>query len=68
MKKISAKQKQLIAEYLTNIGVAWFAAGVIGVFISKPESIFTIIGSFLWGIVLSLVSLWSGVLLIKGEK
>lgn len=68
MEKISAKQKQLIAEFLTNIGVAWFAGGVIGVFIGKPESIFTIIGSFSWGIVLSLVSLWSGVLLIKGGK
>lgn len=67
MKKISTSQKQVIAEFLANIGVAWFAAGVIGVFITKTGSVLTIIGSFSWGIVLSLVFLWSGVILIKGK-
>ena len=29
MKKLSAGQKKLIAEFLSNIGVAWFVAGVV---------------------------------------
>ncbi len=68
MKKITSSQRELIAEFFANIGVAWFAGGVIGVFVTRTDNVITIIGSFTWGIFLSLLSLWSGVLLLKRGK
>jgi len=55
MKKLSNKAKQLIAEFLSNIGVAWFAAGVIGVFLGGAKTFSQIIISVGWGLLLSLI-------------
>ena len=68
MKKFSIEQKKLISEFLANIGVAWFAAGVIGIFVSGVGSPIQILGSLSWGIVLSLIFLWWGSTLLKGVK
>lgn len=57
MRKISRNQKQIIAEFLSNIGVAWFAAGVISIFVSKPKNYFEIIFSLSWGIAVSFLFL-----------
>lgn len=65
--KIAFVQKQLIAEFLENIGVAWFAAGVIGVFVSGTKNMFDIGISITWGIVLSVIFLWGGVNVIKAK-
>ena len=65
MKKISKSQKQIIAEFLTNIGVAWFAAGVISVFVSKPKNFLEIIFSVSWGIIISFLFLLMSVYTIR---
>lgn len=53
MKNLSGAQKRLIAEFLSNIGVAWFAAGVITSFLSWPKSLLEAIVSSVWGIAFS---------------
>ena len=68
MKKISVGQKKLIAEFLANIGVAWFAAGVISIFISGTENPKEIFFSIIWGLVLSFAFLLIAASLLKGVK
>lgn len=68
MTKFDIGQKRLVAEFLANIGVAWFTAGVIGIFVASYASIAQILGSLTWGIVLSMISLWLGSTLLKGVK
>lgn len=68
MKKFGIGQKRLIAEFLANIGVAWFTAGVIGIFIASTTSLTKIISSLSWGIILSTIFLLLGSSLLKGVK
>lgn len=64
--KITIKpEKQLIAEFFTNIGVAWFSAGIIGVFINQKHSLYETGFSVFWGLLFSLAFLFFGVQLIK---
>lgn len=65
MRKFSLDQNGLIAEFMTNIGVAWFAAGVIGAFIGGSKTIPEIIISISWGIVVSLIFLGGGLYFIR---
>lgn len=66
MKKLSSVQKQLIAEFLTNIGVAWFAAGVVGIFLTGLRNPLEIGVSLGWGLLFSVAFLYAGIYLIKG--
>lgn len=66
VRKTSSKQKELIAEFLGNIGVAWFAAGVIGVFLSGSRNPLEIAVSVTWGVALSIAFLYAGTYLMKG--
>ncbi|KKQ25043.1 MAG: hypothetical protein US40_C0004G0081 [Candidatus Roizmanbacteria bacterium GW2011_GWC2_37_13] len=58
-------ERQLVAEFFSNIGVAWFTAGVIGVFIDQRRNINEIFYSIIWGIFFSSIFLLVGVKLIK---
>ncbi|MBL7078571.1 hypothetical protein ISS42_02855 [Candidatus Shapirobacteria bacterium] len=65
MKKLPLNQRRLLSEFLANIGVAWFAGGVIApVFINQnlPE---IIIPAF-WGVSLTTLSLLFSLRIIKG--
>lgn len=66
MKKIKPEY-QLVAEFFSNIAVAWFTAGVIGVFISKKTSIFSYFYSIGWGLFFSFIFLLIAVKLIKNQ-
>ncbi|MFZ5366119.1 MAG: hypothetical protein ACOZBZ_02400 [Patescibacteria group bacterium] len=68
MKKLSVGQQRLIAEFLSNIGVAWFVAGVISVFPSWPKNWSEAAISFLWGAFFSLGFLRTGLFFVKGVK
>lgn len=62
------KEKEIVAEYLSNIAVAWFAAGVIGIFIGGAKNIGEISISLLWGLILSGTFLYAGTVVLKGER
>lgn len=68
MKKISIGQKQLIAEFLSNIGVTWFAAGVIGVFLGGAKNLLEIFFSVSWGLLFSLLFISTGFYLLRGVE
>lgn len=68
MATISQGQKHLVADFLANVGVAWFAAGVIGILISGTKSMNDILFSFSWGIGLGIVFLGMGTYVLKGVK
>lgn len=66
--KANTDQLRLIAEFLSNIGVAWFAAGVIGVFISGIDNRIQAVYSVSWSIALSVVFLFFGLYALRGAK
>jgi len=68
MKSMLNQENQLVSEFFSNIGVAWFAAGVIGVFVSKNQSVSDIFLSFSWGLGLSMIFLFFGILFIRRKK
>jgi len=68
VRKISEGQKKLIAEFLANNGVAWFAGGVIGSFSSWPKHILEAIISLVWGLAFSVGFLRAGLFFMKGVK
>ena len=68
MTRFDIGQKRLVAEFLANIGVAWFTAGVIGIFIASTISLTQVISSLSWGIILSIMFLGLGSFLLKGVK
>lgn len=65
MKRATIDQKRLISEFLSNIGVAWFTAGVIGAFFNKSLNFVEIISSVGWGIGLGFLSLSFALVIIK---
>lgn len=64
LKKNSDRSK-LVSEFLSNIGVAWFTAGVVGIFISGAKSYNEILTSLGWGIGFSSFFLFSGIISLK---
>ena len=68
MKKLSAGQKKLIAEFLSNIGVAWFVAGVVNLFVSRPKTLAELAVSLVWGISFAVAFLRGGLFFTKGVK
>lgn len=67
MKKIIQGEKQLVAEFFSNIGVAWFSASVIGVFVGQKKNFSEILFSTAFGLIFSILFLFFGVKLI-GKK
>lgn len=67
MKKLSFSQRKLLSEFLANIGVAWFAGGVVApVFVTKELTEIVIPG--FWGVTLTTLSLVFSLWIVKGEK
>ncbi|MDP3994381.1 MAG: hypothetical protein Q8P91_00935 [bacterium] len=64
----NSAQLKLIAEFLTNIGVAWFGVGVIGVFAGGAKSVVNILISLSWGTFFSVLFLWIGISFLKGVR
>lgn len=65
MKTIKKPEKQLIAEFFSNIGVAWFAGGVISIFSGDLKNIFQLFTSVIWGIIFSFAFLFIGIIIIN---
>lgn len=59
------EQVKLVAEFLSNVAVAWFAAGVIGIFVGGVRNVSDILASLTWGIAFSFVFLWAGTSFLK---
>jgi len=68
MEKLSVGQKRLIAEFLSNIGVGWFAAGVISSFPFWQRSLLNSVIPFLWGMTFSIGFLMIALFFTKGVK
>lgn len=68
MKSMSKDAKRLIADFFVNIGVAWFAAGVIGIFISHLSNATEILVSVTWGIGMSVLFLLSAIWVINTKR
>lgn len=65
MKNRAKGERQLVAEFFSNIGVAWFASGVIGIFLGEIKAPNKILTSLTWGITFSFVFLLIGVQFVK---
>jgi hypothetical protein len=57
MKSKQDKLNDLLVGFLSNIAVAWFAAGVVGAFFNQNLDIKQILFSVGWGLVFSFLSL-----------
>jgi hypothetical protein len=67
LKKFSVGEKRLMAEFVANIGVAWFAAGVINLF-SVEKTMGQVFISLMWGVVFSIGFLRLGMYLVRGVE
>lgn len=61
----NSDRSKLVSEFLSNIGVAWFTAGVIGIFITGTRGYNEVLTSLGWGIGFSLLFLVSGMGFLK---
>lgn len=68
MKRATIDQKRLISEFFSNIGVAWFTAGVIVAFFNKNLSFVETISSIGWGLIFGSLSLSFGLGIIKANR
>jgi hypothetical protein len=68
MKQSVFEQRKLIANFLANIGVAWFAAGVIGIFVNKVTDLAEVVKSLFWGIGFSMIFVVFGAMIITRKK
>ena len=67
MKNSVLEQRKLIADFFASIGVAWFAAGVIGVFVNRISETTDILRSLSWGIGFSYIFLSIGTVIIRNK-
>ncbi|PIP57428.1 hypothetical protein COX03_03135 [Candidatus Woesebacteria bacterium CG22_combo_CG10-13_8_21_14_all_39_10] len=61
-------KSRLFAEFFSNIAVAWFAGGVIGVFIGNVRTPREIVFSLSWGILFSSMFLLAGAKILERSK
>lgn len=61
-------EQKVYSEFLTNLAVAWFSAGVIGPFLARPKNVREIVSLSLAGVLGALLSLRFAVLTSKGGK
>jgi len=64
----NVRREKSLQRILTNLAVAWFSAGVISPFFTKPKSLVDILFLAIFGIIGALFSLRFAVLSIKGGK
>lgn len=60
-------EEKVYCEFLTNLAVAWFSAGVIAPLFTPPERVFKFLLSLL-AVSASLISLKLATLFVKGGK
>ena len=65
MNQIIFEQRKLISNFFANIGVAWFAAGVIGIFVNQMTDNNDIFISLAWGLGYSFLFLYLGMYVLK---
>lgn len=65
MEELSFRQRQIIANFCTNVAVGWFITGVITPFLSAPSNILEIYVRFGRGAVMTYLFLMAGVSLVK---
>lgn len=63
--KFTSKQKELLANFMSNIGVAWFAGGIVGSIFNPSRDVYQILTYSLWGLISSIIFIMSGILLVK---
>lgn len=68
MKQIVFERRKLAANFFANIGVAWFASGVIGIFINQMTDQKDIVISLVWGLGYSSFFLYSGFYVLKLDR
>jgi hypothetical protein len=62
--KLTLDQKRVLSEFIANIGVTWFAGGIVApAFTAKNLSEIIIPG--LWGLVLSIISISFSILIVR---
>jgi len=61
-------ERKVYSEFLTNLAVAWFSAGVISPFFTRPKNVIEIVLFTLFGILGAFLSLRLAVLASKGGK
>lgn len=61
----NSDKRKLVAEFFSNIGVAWFAAGVIGVFVNGVQDLNNALFSIGWGVVFGVGFLFAGMKALK---
>jgi len=65
--RLNLDQRKILSEFLANLGVAWFAGGIIAPILAlKKVSEIYIPG--VWGLVLALVSLTFSLSVIKNKR
>ena len=67
-RKLGTGQTKLLAEFLTNVAVAWFSGGVITVALGFSQQPQIALLNLTAGISMSILFLISGLYLIKGMK
>lgn len=65
MKQVAFERKKLAANFFANIGVAWFASGVIGIFINQMTDKNDIVVSLIWGVGYGFLFLFAGMYVLK---
>ncbi len=65
MKQIVIDQNKLVADFLVSVGVAWFAAGVIGAFYNKNLDLVQGLSSVGWGLAFSSLCLLLALSIMK---
>jgi hypothetical protein len=62
--KLSPEQRRVLSEFIANIGIAWFAGGVVApVFVARKLSEIIIPG--MWGLLLAILSISFSLLIIR---
>ncbi len=65
--KLSFDQRKTLSEFIANIGVTWFAGGIVApVFTAKNISEVIIPGS--WGLMLAIISITFSLLIVRIHK
>lgn len=68
MKQVVFERQKYFANFFMNIGVAWFVAGVIGIFVDNSRNSLEIIKSLVWGLGFSLIFLVAGDMILSTRK
>lgn len=68
MKKLAPVQRKALSEFANTIAAAWFTAGVISPFFTKPKSLLELISFIVVGLLMSWATLRWSLSLLEGVK